>query len=77
MRIEVPGVRRAVLSRETYHLLDELRRFRRFKRYYYEFDYDWRRLDYLRSVYDQVRPLIGADLQGYVDFILVLVDEQE
>jgi hypothetical protein len=75
MRIEVPGVRRAVLSRETYRLLDELRRFRHFKRYYYEFDDDWRRLDYLRSVYDQVRPLIRADLQEYVDFLLVLADE--
>jgi hypothetical protein len=32
-------------------------------------------LDYLRSVYDQVRPLIRADLQEYVDFLLVLADE--
>ena len=77
MRVEVPGVRKAVLSRETYRLLDELRRFRYFKRYYYEFDYDWRRLEYLRSVYDQVVPLIGADLQGYVDFLLALADSKD
>ncbi len=77
MRVEVPGVRKAVLSRETYRLLDELRRFRHFKRYYYEFDYDWRRLEYLRSVYDQVVPLIGADLQGYVDFLLALADSKD
>jgi len=43
----------------------------------YEFDYDWRRLDYLRSVYDQVRPLIGADLQGYVDFLLALAESKD
>jgi hypothetical protein len=74
MRVEVPGVRQAVLSRETYRLLDELRRFRHFKRYYYDFDYDWRRLDYLRSLYDQVLPLIRVDLQAYVDFLLTLAD---
>jgi hypothetical protein len=74
MRVEVPGVRQAVLSRETYRLLDELRRFRHFKRYYYDFDYDWRRLDYLRSVYDQVVPLIRSDLQGYEDFLLALAN---
>lgn len=77
MRVEVPGVRQAVLSRETYRLLDELRRFRHFKRYYYDFDYDWRRLDYLRSVYDQVVPLIRADLQAYVDFLMTLADTPE
>jgi|GEM_PF-4994742 hypothetical protein len=43
----------------------------------YEFDYDWRRLDYLRLVYDQVRPLIGADLQEYFDFLLALADSKE
>ena len=38
MRLEVPGIRKAVLSRESHALLDELRRFRHFRRYYYDFE---------------------------------------
>jgi hypothetical protein len=47
MCLDIPGIRRAVLSNKSYQLLDELRRFCHFKRYYYDFDYDWSRLDYL------------------------------
>ena len=34
MRVEIPGIRKALLTHESYQLLDELRRFRHFKRYY-------------------------------------------
>lgn len=69
MQLEVPGIRRAVLSRESYQLLDELRRFRHFKRYYYDFDYDWSRLDYLRGVYERLTPLIHVDLDAFSSFL--------
>ncbi len=75
MRVEIPGVRKAVLSPETYALLDELRRFRHFRRYYYDFNYDWGRLDYLKSVYERVLPLIQQDLDDYVAFLLTLASE--
>ncbi|MCT7995246.1 hypothetical protein [Laspinema olomoucense] len=75
MRIEVPGIRKAVLSRDSYTLLDELRRFRHFKRYYYDFDYDWSRLDYLKSVYERLQPLIDKDLEEYIDFLLTCANE--
>lgn len=71
---EILGVRKVVLSRETCLLLDELRRFRHFRRYYYDFNYDWARLDYLRSVYERIMPLIHQDLDGFVEFLLSLAD---
>ena len=77
MRVEVPGVRKAVLSPEAYTALDELRRFRHFRRYYYSFDYDWGRLDYLRVVYERMRPVIRQDLEGYVEFLQGLANEGE
>lgn len=76
MRVEIPGIRKAVLSREAYTLLDELRRFRHFRRYYYDFNYDWARLDYLKSVYEGLMPVIQQDLDNYVDFLYALASEE-
>ena len=70
MRIDVPNIRKAVLSRDSYQLLDELRRFRHFKRYYYDFDYDWNRLDYLRLIYEKLCPLIKDQLKNYTVFLM-------
>lgn len=70
MRLEIPGIRKAVLSHESYLLLDELRRFRHFKRYYYEFEYDWLRLDYLQKMYEKLVPLIHEELENYIVFLL-------
>ena len=76
MRVEIPGIRKAVLTQETYTLLDELRRFRHFRRYYYDFNYDWARLDYLKSVYERLMPLIQRDLDDYIDFLFTLASEE-
>ena len=70
MCLDIPGIRRAVLSKKSYQLLDELRRFHHFKRYYYDFDYDWSRLDDLRSVYERLLPLIKNELDNYTNFLL-------
>lgn len=77
MRVDVPGVRKAVLSPEAYTLLDELRRFRHFRRYYYSLDYDWGRLDYLQTVYEKVRPAIRRDLAAYTGFLQELAKAME
>ncbi|MEB3162508.1 MAG: hypothetical protein VKK80_04715 [Prochlorothrix sp.] len=69
MRVEIPGLRKALLTHESYQLLDELRRFRHFKRYYYDFDYDWLRLDYLSAVYNQLVPLLDCQLADYINFL--------
>jgi len=69
MRLEIPRIRQAVLSPQSYQLLDELRRFRHFRRYYYDFDYDWSRLDYLRGIYEKLFPLIQQQLNDYSVFL--------
>ena len=75
MRIEVPNIRKAVLSSESYLALDELRRFRHFKRYYFEFDYDWDRLTYLRKIYEKVFALVPSELESYTEFLMKLISE--
>ncbi len=77
MHIDIPNIRKAVLSKGSYQLLDELRRFRHFKRYYYDFDYDWQRLDYLRGIYEKLFPLINNELSSYIDFLLECAKKDE
>ena len=69
MTLHVTGVRERVLSDETQRLLQELRRFRHFTRYYYELDYDWARLDYLGDVYRRAIPLVRRDLARFRAFL--------
>ncbi len=76
MYIDIPNIRKAVLSKNSYQLLDELRRFRHFKRYYYDFDYDWSRLDYLRLIYEKLLPLIKNELDDYTNFLLKSVNPE-
>ncbi|WP_017293681.1 ribonuclease toxin HepT-like protein [Geminocystis herdmanii] len=77
MRLDIPGIRKAVLSRESYLLLDELRRFRHFKRYYYEFEYDWYRLDYLKTMYEKLVFLINQELEYYNIFLLQCASDEQ
>ena len=58
-----------VLSQSTHHYLDELRRFRHFKRYYFEFDYDWERLDYMAKVLEKVFPKVLQDWKIFQEYI--------
>jgi len=67
MLLEKKGIRPRVLSDESHRLLTELMRFRHFKRYYLELDYDWEKLRYLLSVYRRALPLVRAELGAFRD----------
>lgn len=70
MVLEKKGIRPRVISDETHRLLTELMRFRHFKRYYLELDYDWEKLRYLLSVYRRCIPLVRAELTAFRDEIM-------
>ena len=72
MCLEIPGIRERVLREETRTCLDELLRFRHFKRYYFEFKYDWIRLEYLTKQFDLGRELLRADLERFREFLVRL-----
>ena len=69
MVLVIPGIRDAVLRDETYHLLDEFLRFRHFKRYYYDFDYDRDRMCFLEKKLNQSILLVKADLESFLEFL--------
>lgn len=72
MTVEIEGVRPAAVSNETFSSLFELLKFRHFKRYYFELEYDWDRLDFLVTKLRQVHPLVLRDLERFVHFTSAL-----
>ncbi len=77
MSLRIEGIRDHVISDETAALLAELLKFRHFKRYYFEFDYDWDRIDFVRKIFDRLRPVIDADLNPFAEFLRRLSDKVE
>lgn len=69
MALEIPGVRIAAVSRENYGNLVELLKFRHFRRYYFEMQYDWDRLDFLVRKLRQAHPMVRRDLGRFEEFL--------
>lgn len=69
MTLEIPGIRKAVLSERTYMILLEFMKFRHFKRYYFESDYDWDKLEFLEKKYSEVKELLQKDLNDFEAFL--------
>lgn len=66
MTLEIEGMRPRVIGEDTCALAREFLRFRHFKRYYVEFEYDWDRIEYLQRKYEQFRRLVARDLEAFV-----------
>lgn len=61
MVLEIPGVRPRVIAAETQARLRELIRFRHSTRYYFELDFDWRKIDLLVLFFREAVPLLERD----------------
>ena len=72
MTLEIEGVRVAAISEAASAPLLELLRFRHFKRYYFELEYDWDRLDFLVAKLRQAHPLVTRDLERFERFVSAL-----
>lgn len=69
MTLRIEGIRESVVSPATLSLLVELMRFRHFKRYYFELEYDWDKLDFLLGKYQECKRLVRQDLQRFIEFL--------
>jgi len=69
MTLEVPDIRSQVISDKTHAVLLELLRFRHFRRYYFEFDYDWDKLEFLEKKYNQVKEMFENDILVFENFL--------
>jgi hypothetical protein len=75
MTVRIEGVREPVISDETRVLLGELMKFRHFRRYYFELDYDWDKLDYLERKFAEVQARIEGELNSFKSFLRALRTE--
>ena len=74
MTLSVAGSRPAVISPGMHGRLDELMRFRHFRRYYFHLDYDWDRLEYLIALVRRVAPEIAREFDRFRGYVSELVD---
>lgn len=73
MLLKIEGIRIPVLSEKTYKNLVEIMRFRHFKRYYFELDYDWVKLDYLSIIFEESNEFVDKDLKNFKSFLRLLL----
>ena len=69
MTLRVEGIREPVISDRSQALLSELMKFRHFRRYYFELEYDWDKLTYLEKKFAEIRPRIQRELGVFEDFL--------
>jgi hypothetical protein len=67
--MQIPDIREQVISDETFAILDEFRKFRHFKRYYFSMDYDWDRLNFMRKKFDRLLILLSGDFVKFHAFL--------
>ena len=56
----------------THRRLSELLKFRHFRRYYFELEYDWDRIDYLITTVRTAHPGVLAGIDRFVAFLRAL-----
>lgn len=69
MTLQIEGVRVPAISSDNYGNLAELLKFRHFRRYYFELEYDWDRLDFLVKKMQAAHPSVKKDLEGFLVFL--------
>jgi hypothetical protein len=69
MTLRVPELRESVISDETRRDLGELLKFRHFKRYYFELEYDWDRIDFLLKKLKDLHPRLVREIGAFIAFL--------
>ncbi|MCX7023676.1 MAG: hypothetical protein NT080_03550 [Spirochaetes bacterium] len=69
MTFRIESVRIPAVSESNYGPLLELQIFRHFRRYYFELEYDWDRIDSLVKKLKTAHPVAVADLRVFREFL--------
>lgn len=69
MTVDIPNVRKRVLEDSDFNLLLDFLKFRHFKRYYFEYEYDRERMDYLLRKFDVTTSATIVALKRYIGFL--------
>ena len=74
MTLQIEGLRARVVGERNLLRLRELLRFRHFRRYYVEMEYDWARIDFLLATLDGAHPTVLSDLDRFATFLCQVRD---
>ena len=77
MTLHIQGVRIAAVSPENYNYLLEIFKFRHFKRYYFQIDYDWKKMEYILEVIKEAHPRALKDIDNFIAFLTELIEKPE
>ena len=69
MTIEIEGIRPYAVSRRNFPALLELLKFRHFRRYYFDLELDWDRLDFLSTLLRKAHSVAVHDLDRFIEFL--------
>ena len=69
MTLQIADKREAVIGDTTAAALDELLRFRHFRHYYFDTEYDWDKIEFVEKKYLQAIDLVIKDLQQFRNFL--------
>lgn len=69
MALNIPDIRPAILGTETMFMLTEILMFRHFRRYYFDYNYDWDKLTLIEHKYNKVYPLLVEDINRLILFL--------
>jgi hypothetical protein len=72
MTVRIEGVRIPAVSDANFPAILEIQKFRHFRRYYFELEYDWDRIDFLVKKLRQAHPVALADLRRFREFLAEL-----
>ena len=69
MTLDIDGIRPRAVDLQDVPALHELRRFRHFRRNYFDLEYDWDRLDFLVKKVRGLHPGLGRSLDRFERFL--------
>jgi hypothetical protein len=69
MTLSIPDTRIPVITAFTASDLVELMKFRHFRRYYFELEYDWAKIEYLQIIFNRLRLAMPGHLSGFREFL--------
>lgn len=75
MTLTIDEVRPAVISPKEYGQLQELMRFRHFKRYYFAFSYDWQRVEEMIQRIEIIHPAMKERIGAFQEYLRKLLED--
>lgn len=73
MKLEIEDIRPALISKESYQALDELRRLRHIFRFSYDYELDWERMSLVVKKVDELQGLYKDQIDEFLTYLRKII----